>query len=262
MAARPRRNGSRGSREWFRSRRSRRRPGFRKPVRGGARDGPHGAASGEARFQGSGEPAEGRRQTAGADSVLAPAPTTRHCSARASPSRGGVSGRMKLEGIKVVDLSSFLPGPYLTMALADHGAEVIKVEAAGRGRSGAPYRSLGRAVTVFFRNVNRGKKSVVHRPEDRPKGVKHCSELCDTADVLIETFRPGVIRSPRLRLRHAERAQSRLVYCSISAFGHEGTYRKRPAHDLALDGNERRPQHDAWLTTTSRPFRAFRLPTC
>ena len=68
---------------------------------------------------------------------------------------------MKLEGIKVVDLSWFLPGPYLTMALADHGAEVIKVEPPGEGDPGRHIRPPDGARTVFFRNMNRGKKSVV-----------------------------------------------------------------------------------------------------
>ncbi len=72
---------------------------------------------------------------------------------------------MKLEGLKVVDLSVFLPGPYLTMALADHGAEVIKVEPPGEGDPGRHIGLSDGPTTVFFRNVNRGKKSVVHRPQ-------------------------------------------------------------------------------------------------
>src|SRR5688572_6242023 len=73
---------------------------------------------------------------------------------------------MKLAGIRVIDLSVFLPGPYLTQAFADHGAEVIKIEAPGEGD---PARHIGLAdgpSTVFFRNVNRGKKSVVLNLKD------------------------------------------------------------------------------------------------
>ena len=68
---------------------------------------------------------------------------------------------MKLEGIKVVDLSWFLPGPYLTTALADHGAEVIKVEPPGEGDPGRHIRPPDERTSVFFRNMGRGKKSVV-----------------------------------------------------------------------------------------------------
>ena len=68
---------------------------------------------------------------------------------------------MKLEGLTVVDLSVFLPGPYLTMALADHGAEVIKVEPPGEGDPGRHIGLSDGPSTVFFRNVNRGNKSVV-----------------------------------------------------------------------------------------------------
>ena len=139
---------------------------------------------------------------------------------------------MKLEGLKVVDLSVFLPGPFLTMALADHGAEVIKVEPPGEGD---PARHIGLSdgpSTVFFRNVNRGKKSVVIdlKIGGRPRAAA-------------ETERPGrrvrgVVpargdAAPRHRLRHRSHAQPRIVYCSISAFGQDGPYRDRPAHDLA-----------------------------
>ncbi|HEY6716059.1 MAG TPA: CoA transferase, partial [Reyranella sp.] len=97
---------------------------------------------------------------------------------------------MKLEGLKVVDLSWFLPGPYLTTALADHGAEVIKVEAPG-GDHGRLIGALDGDSTVFFRNVNRGKKSIVldlKQDSDREILLK----LCETADVFVESFRPGV----------------------------------------------------------------------
>ncbi|MBL6749083.1 MAG: CoA transferase [Nevskia sp.] len=141
---------------------------------------------------------------------------------------------MKLSGLRVIDLSSFLPGPYLTMSLADHGAEVIKIEQPGEGD---PVRHLGLSdgpCTVYFRNLNRGKKSIaldLKAPEQKALLL----ELCDRADVFVETFRPGV--AERLGLGQAVlRARNpRLVYCSISAFGHSGPYRQRAAHDLALE---------------------------
>jgi crotonobetainyl-CoA:carnitine CoA-transferase CaiB-like acyl-CoA transferase len=142
------------------------------------------------------------------------------------------NARMKLEGVKVVDLSVFLPGPYLTMALADHGAEVIKVEPPGEGD---PVRHVGLAdgpSTVFFRNLNRGKRSVVLDLKT-DAGREALLRLCDAADVFVESYRPGVMR--RLGIDYATVAarNPRIVYCSISAFGQDGPYRDRPAHDLA-----------------------------
>ena len=139
---------------------------------------------------------------------------------------------MKLEGLTVVDLSVFLPGPYLTMALADHGAEVIKVEPPGEGD---PARHIGLSdgpSTVFFRNVNRGKKSVVIDLKS-PTGREQLLKLCDRADVFVESFRPGVMQRLGIDYPTVATRNPRIVYCSISAFGQDGPYRDRPAHDLA-----------------------------
>jgi crotonobetainyl-CoA:carnitine CoA-transferase CaiB-like acyl-CoA transferase len=139
---------------------------------------------------------------------------------------------VKLEGITVVDLSVFLPGPYLTMALADHGAEVIKVEPPGEGD---PARHIGLSdgpSTVFFRNVNRGKKSVVIDLKS-PGGREQLLTLCDSADVFVESFRPGVMQRLGIDYPAVATRNPRIVYCSISAFGQDGPYRDRPAHDLA-----------------------------
>jgi len=141
---------------------------------------------------------------------------------------------MKLEGLRVVDLSVFLPGPYLTQQLADHGAEVIKVEAPGEGDPGRHIGLSDGPSTVFFRNLNRGKQSVALNLKD-PADRDALLALCDSADVFVESFRPGVV--DRLGVGYdALRARNpRIVYCSISAFGQVGPYRERPAHDLALE---------------------------
>jgi crotonobetainyl-CoA:carnitine CoA-transferase CaiB-like acyl-CoA transferase len=141
---------------------------------------------------------------------------------------------MKLEGLRVIDLSLFLPGPYLTLALADHGAEVIKVEPPGEGE---PTRHLGPkdgGETVYFRNLNRGKKSVVLDLKD-PQEREALLRLCDTADVFVESFRPGVVERLGVGYEALRARNPRIVYCSISAFGQEGEYRNRPAHDLAVE---------------------------
>jgi crotonobetainyl-CoA:carnitine CoA-transferase CaiB-like acyl-CoA transferase len=138
---------------------------------------------------------------------------------------------MKLEDITVVDLSVFLPGPYLTMTLADHGARVIKVEPP----NGDPGRDIGVAdgpSTVFFRNVNRGKESVVVDLKS-DEGRVRLLKLCEDADVFVESFRPGVMERLGVDYSTVARVNPRIVYCSISAFGQDGPYRERPAHDLA-----------------------------
>lgn len=141
---------------------------------------------------------------------------------------------MKLAGLRVIDLSSFLPGPYLTMTLADHGAEVIKVEQPGGGDPGRHIGPSDGPCTVFFRNFNRGKKSVVLDLKN-PQAREQLLTLCETADVFVETFRPGA--ADRLGVGYAavSARNPRMVYCSISAFGAHGAYGDRPAHDLALE---------------------------
>jgi crotonobetainyl-CoA:carnitine CoA-transferase CaiB-like acyl-CoA transferase len=139
---------------------------------------------------------------------------------------------MKLEGVKVVDLSVFLPGPYLTMALADHGAEVIKVEPPGEGDPGRHIGLSDGPSTVFFRNVNRGKKSVVVDLKTA-EGREALLRLADAADVFVESYRPGVMQRLAIDYATVSARNPRIVYCSISAFGQDGPYRDRPAHDLA-----------------------------
>lgn len=141
---------------------------------------------------------------------------------------------MKLEGIRVIDLSVFLPGPYLTLAMADHGAEVIKVEAPGEGDPGRHIGLSDGPSTVFFRNINRGKKSIIVDLKDRDQRERFL-ELCETADVFVESFRPGVVDRLGVGYETVRARNPRIVYCAISAFGQDGPYRDRPAHDLALE---------------------------
>lgn len=149
----------------------------------------------------------------------------------------GLAGSNKLAGIRVVDLSMFLPGPMLTLLLADHGAEVVKVEPPG----GDPARAMGpfeRGTSFWFANLNRGKRCVSLDLKTEA-GRADLWRLLEGADVLVEGFRPGVMA--RLGFGHAEVSarNPRLVYCSISAFGQDGPLRDHPAHDLgawALSG--------------------------
>ena len=141
---------------------------------------------------------------------------------------------MKLQGLRVLDLSVFLPGPYLTMTLADHGAEVIKVEPPGEGDPGRQIGLSDGPTTVFFRNLNRGKKSVVIDLKS-DEGSEALLKLAETADIFIEAFRPGVVKRLGVDYEAVSARNPRIVYCSISAFGQDGPYRHRPAHSLATE---------------------------
>jgi len=141
---------------------------------------------------------------------------------------------MKLEGIRVVDLSLFLPGPHLSMMMADHGAEVIKVEPPGEGDPGRHIGLAQAGHSTFFRNANRGKKSVVVNLKDAGERAALLA-LCDEADVFIEAFRPGVVGRLGVDYQTLAARNPRIVYASISAFGQSGPNRDIPAHDLAVE---------------------------
>lgn len=145
---------------------------------------------------------------------------------------------MKLEGIRVLDLSLFLPGPTASLMMADHGAEVIKIEARGEGE---PNRYIGQRrgtppddTSVYFDCTHRGKKSLTLNLKSEA-GRELFMRLVETADVVIEAFRPGVVK--RLGVDYAAVAarNPRIVYASISAFGQTGPLVDRPAHDLAVE---------------------------
>lgn len=140
---------------------------------------------------------------------------------------------MKLDGLKVLDLSLFLPGPMLTLMMADHGANVIKLEPAGEGE---PTRHLGymkNGASIWFRNTQRGKRSIqLDLKSDEGKAVFFA--LAREADVIIEAFRPGVVDRLGVGYQAVKAVNPGIVYCSISAFGNDSPYRDKPAHDLAI----------------------------
>jgi crotonobetainyl-CoA:carnitine CoA-transferase CaiB-like acyl-CoA transferase len=141
---------------------------------------------------------------------------------------------MKLAGVKVIELSLFLPGPHLTMMMADHGADVIKIEPY---EGGEPVRHIGPkedGETVYFRNTHRGKRSL-RLDLKHAEGREILMRLAERADVLVESFRPGVVDRLGVGYAPVSARAPQLVYCSISAFGQSGAYRDRPAHDLAVE---------------------------
>lgn len=139
---------------------------------------------------------------------------------------------MKLEGVRVVDLSLFLPGPVVTQMMADHGAEVIKIE---NPKGGEPGRYIGYkqgGLTVFFRQTQRGKKSLTLNLKTGD-GKAILNKLVEGADVFIESFRPGVMKRLGIDYDTLRKINPGLVYCSIAAFGQTGPMRDQPAHDTA-----------------------------
>jgi CoA:oxalate CoA-transferase len=135
-----------------------------------------------------------------------------------------------LAGVRVLDFSRLLAGPFCTAMLADLGAEVIKVES----REGDDYRHIGPFVngeSALFALVNRGKRSVVLDLKT-PEGQRAARALAIKSDVVVENFRPGV--ADRLGVGYAElaRGHPKLVYASISGFGQSGADGERPAYDV------------------------------
>ena len=142
---------------------------------------------------------------------------------------------MKLEGVKVLDLSAFLPGPHMTMMMADHGAEVIMVEP--DNGLGEPTRAMGETypdgTSVWFANISRGKKSYKVNLKDEEQHTEFL-KLAAEADVFVEAFRPGVVKRLGVDYAVIKLINPRIVYCSISAFGQKGQYKNKPAHDLIV----------------------------
>ena len=142
---------------------------------------------------------------------------------------------MKLQGIRVLDLSQFLPGPHLTMTMADHGADVIMVEP--KNGVGEPVRAMGTrdndGTAVWFRNIARGKRSIALDLKNKDDLAAFLS-LADGADVIVEAFRPGVVGRLGIGYEAVAARNPRIVYCSISAFGQTGPWALKPSHDLGV----------------------------
>jgi crotonobetainyl-CoA:carnitine CoA-transferase CaiB-like acyl-CoA transferase len=144
-----------------------------------------------------------------------------------------------LEGIRVLDLTNVLAGPFCCHQLAHMGAEVIKVEAVGRGdlarQLGADPELNARGMGVSFLAQNAGKKSVtVNLKHDEGRAL--FLRLVETADVVVENFRPGVMDRLRVGYEVLKEVKPDLVYCAISGFGQDGPWVKRPAYDQIIQG--------------------------
>lgn len=144
------------------------------------------------------------------------------------------ASRLPLAGVRILDLTRVLAGPYCTMLLGDLGADVVKVEAPGTGdetRSWGPPFQGGES--TYFLAINRNKRSVALDLKHE-EGRAAVRRLAAWADVLVENFRPGVAERLGLGAATLTAAHPGLVYCSISAFGQQGPGRDRPGYDLVI----------------------------
>jgi CoA:oxalate CoA-transferase len=139
-----------------------------------------------------------------------------------------------LQGVRVLDLTRVLAGPYCTMILADMGAEVVKIERPGVGddaRHFGPFLESGNS--AYFASINRGKQSVVldlKVAADKETFL----QMVDRADVLVENFRPTTMRTLGLEADLLRERNPRLIYASLSGFGHQGPDTDRPAYDVVV----------------------------
>ncbi len=139
-----------------------------------------------------------------------------------------------LNGVRVIDLSRILAGPYCTMLLADLGAEVLKVEQPGAGDGtrqwGPPW--VGDQ-SAYFLSVNRNKKSLTLNLK-HPEGQEILKKLLSNADILVENFKPGTLKRMGLDYETLSADYPGLIYCSITGYGQTGPYKDRPGFDFMI----------------------------
>jgi len=152
-------------------------------------------------------------------------------------SRPAASGRTRppLHGVRVIDMTRVLAGPFCTMSLGDMGAEVIKVEEPGRGDDTRGWPPFVHGEATYFLSVNRNKKSLTLDLK-APDGQEILRRLLASADVVVENFRPGTMERLGFGYETLKRANPRLIYCSISGFGESGPEAHRPGYDLIVQG--------------------------
>lgn len=135
-----------------------------------------------------------------------------------------------LNGVKVIDLTRVLAGPFCTMVLADMGAEVIKVERTGLGDDSRQFGPFINDESAYFMSINRNKKSIALNLKDKD-AVEILLKLVKEADVLVENFRPGTMEKLGIGYDMLKEVNPTLIYASASGFGYSGPYSRRPAYD-------------------------------
>ncbi|WP_322095190.1 CaiB/BaiF CoA transferase family protein [Paraburkholderia bannensis] len=143
---------------------------------------------------------------------------------------------LPLDGVRVLDLSRVLAGPWCAMVLGDLGAEVIKVEHPGRGDDTRDWGlRIGRTETAYFNSVNRNKRSLTLDLQT-PEGQQIARDIARTSDVVIQNFKFGGAEKLGLGYEKLKRENGKLVYCSISGYDRAGPEAERPGYDLLVQG--------------------------
>ena len=135
-----------------------------------------------------------------------------------------------LEGYRIVDLTSMIAGPFATMILGDQGADVIKVEAPGRGDHVRAGGNRQGGLAASFLNNNRNKRSITIDLKE-PRGREVFNRLAAGADVVVQNFRPGVVERLGIGEPDIRKVAPNIVYVSISGFGESGPYAAKPTYD-------------------------------
>ena len=136
-----------------------------------------------------------------------------------------------LLGIRVLDMTRVLAGPFCTMLLADMGAEIIKLEIPGKGDDSREFPPFKDGESLYYINLNRGKQSITLNLKTE-EGKQVFLDLVKKCDVLLENFRPGSMERLGLNYEKLREVNPRLVYAAISGFGQTGPYKSRPGYDI------------------------------
>ena len=140
-----------------------------------------------------------------------------------------------LDGMKVLDLTRVLAGPYATMLLGDLGAEVIKIEQPGTGDESRNFGPFKNGFSLYFMSVNRGKQSVTLNLKTE-RGQAIFKQLLKQTDILVENFRPGTMQKLGLDYDTLKGEQPSLIYAACSGFGQTGPYAQQGAYDMIIQG--------------------------
>ena len=140
-----------------------------------------------------------------------------------------------LDGIKVLDLTRVLAGPYATMLLGDLGAEVIKIEQPGTGDESRNFGPFKNGFSLYFMSVNRGKQSVTLNLKTE-RGQAIFKQLLEQTDILVENFRPGTMEKLGLDYDTLKAGHPSLIYAACSGFGQTGPYAQQGAYDMIIQG--------------------------
>ena len=136
-----------------------------------------------------------------------------------------------LKGVRILDLTRVLAGPFCTMLMADMGADVVKIEEPGKGDDTRTYPPFIEGCSAYFCNMNRNKKSITLDLK-KPEAKAIFKEMVKNVDIVIENYKPGTMAKLGIGYEDLKEINPRLIFASISGFGQYGPYRERPGYDI------------------------------